>query len=338
MNICFIIFLILIIVIVIIIQIIQNSEKYKNYPDIPDKSINIYSCWDHIKKTTDWDLDVLTNEQVKVLLTFRPLNAKIYSDDNKEFPDWRNKCVIPAEHLPIFNQDPNKNDIWVIKNNILKYTNISEIPKGFTIELDKHTEKSFKKLLLDLYELYDREFLDEEKRLQKEIDDWAELKKIKTIQLNDIKTNILKEKAILNSMLDPNSECQKNKNINENLEYQINKIRAEITSVEESIPVIPPMPPALSKFQENKPIVEIWQHCDYNGWKITLEKGRYNLNDLTKRGFINNDSSSIKFLGKGSVTIFSDDNFQGNKQTFTNSVNCLVDYNFNDIVSSIIVT
>ncbi len=301
---------IMILLLIIIIVVILSSFKYKN--KIENYSNDIITCKDRILSYKNFNLNDLTEEQEKVLQTIIPLNATIYEDDTLEHPYWQNACVIPNSHLPIFNIDQNKKDDWIINNNKLRYTKVNETPNGYVIDLNKYDESSFKQLLSDLYLLYDKEFLDAKADLQKKIDQWTEAKKLKELELKEINADIENNQIILNNMINPDTDCQSNKTKLDDLLDQLNN-------------------------QENK-IVEIWQHCNYDGLKITLGPGKYKKDDLKKLGFVNNDISSIKFLKDGSIRLFTKDNFKGSELTLTNSVNCLVDYNFNDIVSSIIIT
>lgn len=90
--------------------------------------------------------------------------------------------------------------------------------------------------------------------------------------------------------------------------------------------------------EENSgPVVSIFQHCNYGGWKVDLMPGSYNLQALQRMGFVNDDASAIKFVKNGKVTLFEHDNFRGRSVTLTSDTTCLVPYNFNDVASSIIV-
>lgn len=190
---------------IIFIVIILSSFKYKIEKYSNNDTI---TCKDLILNYKNFNLDDLTEQQQKVLKTMNILNANIYTDDKLNHPEWKNSCVIPKSHLPIFNVDQNKKDDWIINNNKLRYTKVNEIPDGFVIDLDKYDELSFKKLLSDLYNLYDKEFLDAKNELQTKIDQWTEAKKLKEVELKTINTDISKYESMLNDL---NSECQLNK-------------------------------------------------------------------------------------------------------------------------------
>ena len=85
------------------------------------------------------------------------------------------------------------------------------------------------------------------------------------------------------------------------------------------------------------PVAAIYENCDYDGWKVDLKTGRYNLQTLRDMGFVNDRASSLKFYKNGKVTLFKNDNFEGRKITFTSDAKCFKQYKFNDMASSIIV-
>lgn len=83
--------------------------------------------------------------------------------------------------------------------------------------------------------------------------------------------------------------------------------------------------------------VTVYQHCNYTGWSVSLEPGRYTLADLRSRGFVNDDASSIRVPAGYSVELYQDDQYLGRVLTVAGDKNCFVADNFNDIASSIVV-
>ena len=80
----------------------------------------------------------------------------------------------------------------------------------------------------------------------------------------------------------------------------------------------------------------VYQHCNYKGYRVSLPPGRYTLNDLTRMGIRNDDLSSIK-VPKGYVLFaYAHNNYAGRRLTLRGNDSCLVNNNFNDIISSII--
>jgi hypothetical protein len=248
MNLYLIIFLLSIIIIVAIIHILKR-EKYQNYPDqSSNKTKNIYSCWEHLLAYKKWDIDSFTEQQKKVLLTMRILNATTYADTKQDFPDWRNSCVIPSNHLLIFNRDPADTSNWLN----LRYTKVNETPKGYVIDLDNYNEGSFKELLNNLYNLYDKEFIDESNRLQKEIDLYTDLKASKKIKLSNLQSDITINNATLNAMLAYDSQCQIDNRRLQALLAEIAGLRADIATVKSQIPIVPPPAPKSKYFSKPK--------------------------------------------------------------------------------------
>ena len=76
--------------------------------------------------------------------------------------------------------------------------------------------------------------------------------------------------------------------------------------------------------------------CNYSGFSITLQPGWYNMYDLINRGMPNDNISSIQTNGHY-VAIYWDANFSGASMGINGNISCLVDYGWNDQISSIIV-
>lgn len=199
------------------------------------KDLNAESCWKHIQDTLKWNLDDMDYGKKKVLLSMKKLNANTYEDDNRFFPGWDKSCVIPKEHLPLFNKDVNSTEEWDLYSNrpdqqskgYMRYTNVSENPDGYVVDLNKHNEKSFKDFLGKAYELYDKEFLDEKKRLEGIIEYWKDQKKQKQAWLQALKDETEWNIREYNKLIDPNSKCQRDRRELEQLIQEYNTI-AEI--------------------------------------------------------------------------------------------------------------
>jgi hypothetical protein len=85
------------------------------------------------------------------------------------------------------------------------------------------------------------------------------------------------------------------------------------------------------------PPATIYQHCNYGGYSINLNAGRYTLRDLAVLGMANDDISSIKVPQGRKVHLYEHDNFKGKGWTQTSDNACFTYGGYNDIVSSIIV-
>jgi hypothetical protein len=177
------------------ISLNKSNNISLNNSNIEYFSEQTITCRDRIINYKNFNLDDLTEEQQKVLSTLRILNAKVYSDDSRDFPDWKNSCVIPSDHLLIFNKDPANTSNWLN----MRYTKENEVPKGYVIDLDKYTESSFKQLLTDLYKLYDKEFIDQMNELQDKIDKWTKDKLLKEVKLTNLDKDLEQQQNILNN-------------------------------------------------------------------------------------------------------------------------------------------
>ena len=190
-------------------------ETFSN-PTIFPQTPNNETCYNYIKNVKKWNVGELTDKQLKVLFTMRALLGSQYSDSSKVFP-FKDGCVIPSEHLPIFDiseetksltvSPPNKSDITIYSTDKTMY------PQGLYVDFtDPNINyEKFKDILNGGYLLYDSEFLREKKRLENEIlnltkvrDSWEKV----LANLENQTKNVTGMTAALN---DPNSECQREK-------------------------------------------------------------------------------------------------------------------------------
>lgn len=82
-------------------------------------------------------------------------------------------------------------------------------------------------------------------------------------------------------------------------------------------------------------VATMYKHCDYGGTAVGLPVGDYTLSQLTTRGILNDDLSSLRVNAGYEVQIFENDNFGGAALLITADDNCLVDNAFNDRISSL---
>ncbi|MHA7058084.1 M12 family metallo-peptidase [Aquimarina sp. M1] len=80
--------------------------------------------------------------------------------------------------------------------------------------------------------------------------------------------------------------------------------------------------------------VTVYRDCPFSGSSQTYGVGDYNLNDLLARGTRNDDISSFRVTQGYKIIIYADTNFSGRAASATFSVECLQQYNWNDIISS----
>ncbi len=85
-------------------------------------------------------------------------------------------------------------------------------------------------------------------------------------------------------------------------------------------------------------VVTLFQHCNYGGSSVLLSEGSYALGQLQEKGITNDDISSIRVQNGYEVTLYQDDNFTGRSLIKTADDTCLVDDNFNDEISSLVVS
>ena len=84
--------------------------------------------------------------------------------------------------------------------------------------------------------------------------------------------------------------------------------------------------------------VTLYLDCNFSGKSVQLDEGDYNYNDLIALGMPNDNVSSLRVADGYQAELFLDANYQGRSLNLTGDDNCLVDNNFNDLVSSVRVT
>lgn len=85
-------------------------------------------------------------------------------------------------------------------------------------------------------------------------------------------------------------------------------------------------------------VATVYQHCSYGGYAVSLAEGSYTLAQLNAKGIANNDLSSLKVQSGYQIKLYNDDNFGGSSVTKTADDSCLVDDNFNDLTTSVVVS
>ena len=84
--------------------------------------------------------------------------------------------------------------------------------------------------------------------------------------------------------------------------------------------------------------VTLFIDCPFSGKSIDLGEGDYNVGDLVALGMPNDRASSLRIADGFKAEIFLDKDFSGRSLSFTGDDDCLVDDNFNDLLSSVRVT
>lgn len=84
------------------------------------------------------------------------------------------------------------------------------------------------------------------------------------------------------------------------------------------------------------PKATVYQHCNYEGYRINLRPGRYNMNTLIRMGMKNDDLSSMRVPSGYELIGYEHINYGGRKVVLRGNDACLVNNGFNDIISSII--
>lgn len=93
----------------------------------------------------------------------------------------------------------------------------------------------------------------------------------------------------------------------------------------------PPPPPPTGG------VARVYQHCNYGGTTVGLAVGTYTLSQLQTLGVRNDDISSVQVNSGYEILLYQHDNFGGTVVTKSANDDCLVNDNFNDQASSIVV-
>lgn len=85
-------------------------------------------------------------------------------------------------------------------------------------------------------------------------------------------------------------------------------------------------------------IVRLYQHCNYGGWVANFNTGNFSTANIVSAGGIDNDASSLRIAPGYQATLYPNSNFGGTPLILTGDVGCLVGNNFNDVLSSMVVS
>jgi len=199
------------------IETFSNTQTSSNIPATPNNE----TCYNYIKNVKNWNVSDLTSNQQKVLFTMRALLGSQFSDNTKTFP-FKDGCVIPSNHLPIYDiaetstsltvNPPNKQSITINATDSTMY------PKGLYVDFTDPTMdyNKFKDFLDGAYLLYDSSFFVQQESLLNEI------KRLKANRdnLKQNLANLVTQTNNVNNMAtalqDPNSQCQQIKSENVN--------------------------------------------------------------------------------------------------------------------------
>lgn len=84
-------------------------------------------------------------------------------------------------------------------------------------------------------------------------------------------------------------------------------------------------------------VASLYSQCDFQGYKVSLRPGIYNLTELEKRGIIDNDIRSIKIDPGYEVLAFTGQQ-EGRSVLISSSANCLTGTSVNEDVSFVVIS
>lgn len=87
-----------------------------------------------------------------------------------------------------------------------------------------------------------------------------------------------------------------------------------------------------------RPTVTLYEDCGYRGRSVTVGAGRYSLTALMAKGMKNDDVSSIRVSPGAQALLFEHSRQRGRMVDLTSDTSCLVGLDFNDTLSSLMVT
>lgn len=232
----FIIILLLIVIIVAAmrsykIETYTNLSNIKMYPQTPSD----LTCYNYIKNIKEWNVGELTLDQKKLVFTMRVLQGKQYTMDNTAYP-YKDACVIPKEHFPIYNRDRNDmSDLTITsptnnKTYILKYSKETETPEGLVIDFTEIDFENFKAILDGLYELFDSEFIQERKSLKAQLQKLKETKENYQQILRDLQNKTAETERLYNELVNDQEKCPKEK-IEKELEPRFQQLNNDYNDI-----------------------------------------------------------------------------------------------------------
>lgn len=85
----------------------------------------------------------------------------------------------------------------------------------------------------------------------------------------------------------------------------------------------------------SEPVAEVFEHCPFDGWQVSLPVGEYTTADLVALGALDNQISSMQVRDGYELILFDGDNFTGSSVRITSDLSCATAVGFNDQVSSL---
>ncbi|UII19131.1 M57 family metalloprotease [Fulvivirga ligni] len=82
-------------------------------------------------------------------------------------------------------------------------------------------------------------------------------------------------------------------------------------------------------------VVTVYKDCNYSGAAQGYPVGSYTLSQMQARGTVNDDISSFRVSAGYRIIFYEHDNFQGAGAYATSDISCLLNYDWNDRISSI---
>jgi hypothetical protein len=129
-------------------------------PDTPDD----LSVFQYLQKNKGWDVNSLSNEEKQVLFSLRMLQTYSYDTNNMSFPVL-DACVIPYETFPLYQRSSSDTSPFIINETTLRFTNEDETPSGAVIDLSNTNFQEFRKILKSASDLFNSDYVDQQKRL-----------------------------------------------------------------------------------------------------------------------------------------------------------------------------
>jgi predicted nucleic acid-binding Zn-ribbon protein len=323
----------------------ENKRCEVNFSDKPNKAdLEAYmKKQESYKVVTDCDKAIIEAERLKkekALLNQQLDNLKKEEDNLRNQIKKTDSAIKQAQENV---QKLKDQKAQLRKQIIATQTQLADVNR----QIDR-AEEDIKRLEAQ-YErtesYYDRQLLNSQLALAKKQKDNAEILSKKG-QAELAETNRLvgvknQEISSVNARVNAAQEQQRSINSQINaVQQQQNQLKSQINQKEQEIANF--KPPVQTSVPPPTPKVVLYQACNYdtgNGYyEKTLDIGKYTFADLQARGIKNDDLSAIRVYGGAVAILFEHDNFRGNTLVADKDIPCFVNYGFNDVVTSIIVT
>uniref|UniRef100_A0A6C0BFI3 Beta/gamma crystallin 'Greek key' domain-containing protein n=1 Tax=viral metagenome TaxID=1070528 RepID=A0A6C0BFI3_9ZZZZ len=287
----------------------QQKEKFEI-----DIGINKMSCKDYLA-TIPEGLNILNQVQgnEKRLETLDDMERgviSIYTSEGVKYTD-SDHCVIRKEKVPLY-----KMNLGECRLDAFRLTPTTGIFKGLQPEGCFINPRSdwFLNFLDTGYYYKHKYWIDELNELK------AENKRLKAYQSN-LEIKIAQNKVTIGKL---ESDISSLSSTRDDLKSTLTTKQGELSGLQQEL--------------NSLKSVTLYEHCNFQGWQVTLGPGRYDLLQLNNLGVKNDLLSAVRVSPGTKIELYTHTGFTGPMYASTSDITCLTNVGMNDTVSSIVVS